>query len=295
MAETPKFDEPDHAAGGWGSAKAVASILAQEHVLGHGARVLMHQNKPDGYMCVSCSWAKPAKPHLFEFCENGAKATAWDITSKRVGPEFFAAHTCAELQTWSDHALEALGRVSAPMRWDAATDKYVGVSWEQAFADIGAELRRLRQHDPDSVVFYTSGRASLETSYMFQLFARMFGTNNLPDSSNMCHESTSVGLPKTIGVPVGTVTLEDFEKTDCMLVFGHNVGTNAPRMLHPLQDARVRGVPLIAFNPLREPGLVGFRNPQSPKQMLSGDETRIATQYHQLRVGGDAAAVAGLC
>jgi molybdopterin-dependent oxidoreductase alpha subunit len=178
------------------------------------------------------------------------------------------------------------------MRWDAATDKYVEIGWQQAFDEIGALLKG---RDPDSVVFYTSGRASLETSYMFALFARMYGTNNLPDSSNMCHESTSVGLPKTIGVPVGTITLEDFEHTDCMFFFGHNTGTNAPRMLHPLQDARKRGVPIVTFNPLREPGLISFTNPQSPVEMLTGKETRISTQYLQLRLGGDTAALAGLC
>ncbi len=281
-----------HPAGGWGSAKAVASILLKEHTLAHGTRVLMHQNKPDGYMCVSCSWAKPATPHALEFCENGAKATAWDLTSKRAAAEFFAEHTCAELETWSDHELEQIGRLTVPMRWDQATDKYVEIAWDQAFAEIGAQLKRLA---PNSVVFYTSGRASLETSYMFGLLARMYGTNNLPDSSNMCHESTSVGLPKTIGAPVGTVTLEDFEKTDCMFFFGHNTGTNAPRMLHPLQDARRRGVPVVTFNPLREPGLVSFKNPQSPKEMLTGEETQISTQYHQLKLGGDTAALSGLC
>ncbi|ARP90783.1 formate dehydrogenase [Bordetella genomosp. 9] len=279
-------------AGGWGSARAVGSILVKEHRLLHGSRVLTHQNKPDGYMCVSCSWAKPANPHPFEFCENGAKATAWDITTKRAPPGFFAEHTCTELESWSDHELEAVGRLTAPMRWDPQTDKYVEIPWQQAFDEIGALLRG---RDPDAAVFYTSGRASLETSYMFALLARMYGTNNLPDSSNMCHESTSVGLPKAIGVPVGTVTLEDFEHTDCMLFFGHNTGTNAPRMLHQLQEARKRGVPIITFNPLREPGLVSFTNPQSPVEMLTGKETRISTQYLQLRLGGDTAALAGLC
>ena len=137
------------------------------------------------------------------------------------------------------------------MRWDAASDKYVR-TWAEAFAEIGDQLKQL---DPKSVVFYTSGRASLEASYMYQLFARMYGNNNLPDSSNMCHESTSVALPETIGVPVGTVKLEDFRITDCIFFFGQNVGVNSPRMLHQLQEARERGVPIITFNPLRERGL----------------------------------------
>ncbi|RXZ32527.1 formate dehydrogenase [Oxalobacteraceae bacterium CAVE-383] len=292
--EKAVFKEYNNAAGGWGSLKAVGSILVEQHVLLHGPGVLMKQNKPDGFACVSCSWAKPADPHAFEFCENGAKATAWEITSQRVAPDFFAAHTVSELAGWSDFELESAGRLTAPMRYDAASDKYVAVSWEEAFAGIGAELRTMRA-EPDSAVFYTSGRASLEASYMYQLMARMYGTNNLPDSSNMCHESTSVALPKTIGVGVGTVLLEDFEKTDCILFFGHNTGTNAPRMLHPLQDARKqRDVPIITFNPLRERGLVSFVNPQSPLEMLTPGKTPISTQYVQIRLGGDTAAVMGM-
>ncbi|MFL9910228.1 FdhF/YdeP family oxidoreductase [Paraburkholderia sp. RL17-337-BIB-A] len=281
-----------HPAGGWGSLKAVATILVQEHVALNGSRILSHQNKADGFACVSCSWAKPADPHLFEFCENGAKATAWEITNKRIDTGFFADHTVSELQSWSGLELESRGRLTAPTRWDAATDRYVPTTWQHAFAEIGSELRAL---DPNEAVFYASGRASLETSYMYALLARMYGTNNLPDSSNMCHESTSVGLPKSIGAPVGTVQLEDFEHTDCMLFFGHNTGTNAPRMLHQLQDARKRGVEIITFNPLRERGLVSFANPQSPLEMLTPRETQISTQYHQVKIGGDAAAIAGLC
>ena len=257
-----------------------------------GSRVLMHQNKPDGYACVSCSWAKPAHPHAIEACENGIKATAWEITAKRTPPSFFAEHTVTELLQWSDRDLEGEGRLTEPLRWDCETDKYVRVSWEDAFADIGARLRALARK---SVVFYASGRASLETAYMYQLLARLYGNNNLPDSSNMCHESTSVALPQTIGVPIGTVILEDFEHTDCIFFFGQNVGTNSPRMLHQLQEARERGVPIVTFNPLRERGLVSFTNPLSPVQMLTGGETCISTQYHQVKVGGDIAAITGIC
>jgi molybdopterin-dependent oxidoreductase alpha subunit len=207
-------------------------------------------------------------------------------------PEFFELHTVKQLLNWHDHDLEEAGRLTAPMRYDAATDKYVEVTWQQAFDEIGKELNAL---DPETVVFYASGRASLETAYMYQLFARMYGNNNLPDSSNMCHESSSVGLKEAIGVGVGTITLEDFEKTDLMFFFGQNVGTNSPRMLHQLQDARKRGVPIITFNPLREPGLVSFANPQSPVEMLTPKETQISTQYHQLKTGGDTAAILGIC
>jgi molybdopterin-dependent oxidoreductase alpha subunit len=287
-ARVKPYDGP---AGGWGSVNAVASILSQEEVAILGSEILLQQNKPDGFMCVSCSWAKPAKPHPFEFCENGAKATAWEITHKKVTPEFFAEHTLEELCGWSDHQLEEQGRLTNPMRYDRASDRYVPVSWEDAFREIGAEFNAL---DPHSVVMYTSGRASLEASYMYQLFGRMYGTSNFPDSSNMCHETTSVALPEVIGVPVGTVLLPEFDHTDCIFFFGHNTTTNAPRMLHPLQEAAQRGVPIITFNPLRERGLERFTNPQSPIQMVMGG-TRISTQYHQVRAGGDAAAIIGIC
>jgi molybdopterin-dependent oxidoreductase alpha subunit len=285
-------DEVKVPAGGWGSAKASASILLQEHALLSGPRAILRQNKPDGFMCVSCSWAKPAHPHTVEACENGIKATAWELTSKRTPPAFFAAHTVTELRSWSDLDLEDQGRLTDPLKWDASSDRYVPVAWEQAFAEIGAQLKRL---DPKSVVFYTSGRASLEASFMFQLSARLYGNNNLPDSSNMCHESTSVALPQTIGVGIGTVDLSDFEHTDCIFFFGQNVGVNSPRMLHQLQEARGRDVPIVTFNPLRERGLVAFRNPLSVPQMALGGETPISTQYHQVRVGGDIAAITGMC
>jgi molybdopterin-dependent oxidoreductase alpha subunit len=292
VTDEVRFEEYDRPAGGWGSVRSLGNILRREHVALEGSRALLHQNKPEGYACVSCAWAKPAKPHPFEFCENGAKATAWELTSKRVTPEFFRAHTLRELESWSDHNLEEEGRLTAPLRWDAASDRYVETSWEDAFEEIARELR---QQDPANVVFYCSGRASLETAYMYALMARMYGCNNLPDSSNMCHESTSVALPATIGVPVGTVTLDDFGLTDCIFFFGQNVGSNSPRMLHELQDARRRNVPIVTFNPIRETGLVRFTNPQSPTEMLSGSETTISTQYHQVRIGGDLAAIMGIC
>jgi molybdopterin-dependent oxidoreductase alpha subunit len=289
---TNEPNEPQIPAGGWGSLKEVSTYLLKERVPFEGAQLLLHQNKPDGFMCVSCAWAKPAHPHPAEFCESGAKATAWEITSKRLDPAFFKRHTLRELEGWHDHELEEAGRLTVPMRYDGALDRYVEITWDRAFAEIGAELRKM---DPKTVVFYSSGRASLESSYMYQLLARMYGNNNLPDSSNMCHESTSVALPKTIGVPIGTVVLDDFDQTDCIFFFGQNVGVNSPRMLHQLQEARKRGVPIVTFNPLRERGLVSFVNPQSPTEMLTGHETVISTQYHQLKAGGDLAALMGIC
>lgn len=279
-------------AGGWGSAKSVAAIAFKEHVTLESPLLLSKQNKPEGYMCVSCAWAKPAKTHPLEFCENGAKATAWEVTSKRADRAFFSNHKLGELEQWSDHDLEEQGRLTHPMRWDAVSDRYVPVTWSEAFDEIGRELRDL---DPHQVDLYTSGRASLETSYMYQLFARMYGSNNLPDSSNMCHESSSVALPESIGASVGTAILSDFENTDCIFYIAQNVGTSSPRMLHDLQDAVDRGVKIITFNLLRERGLERFINPQSPSQMLSGSETQISSQYYQVNNGGDIAALFGVC
>ena len=167
------------------------------------------------------------------------------------------------------------------------------MSWDSAFGEIGREMRAIA--DPKEAVFYSSGRSSNEASYIYALMARLYGNNNLPDSSNMCHETTSIALPESIGVPVGTTTLDDFAKTDCILFFGQNPGSNSPRMLHPLQQASERGVPIITFNPLRERGLERFTNPQSPVEMLSGKETRVSSSYHQVKTGGDLAALTGLC
>jgi len=289
----PKIEPYPGPAGGWGSVKSVKAILQREKVpIPAAVKELWRQNKPRGFTCVSCAWPQPEKPLTFEFCENGAKASAWELTSLRTTPEFFAQHTCTELLGWSDHDLEQQGRLTHPMRYDRATDKYVPCEWEEAFTAIGNELKRL---DPKSVVFYASGRASLETSSLYALFARLYGNNNLPDSSNMCHEATGVALRKSVGSAVGTVVLEDFAKTDCILFFGQNAGVNSPRMLHDLQQAAKRGVPIIVFNPLRERGLERFTNPQNPIELLAKKETPLATQYHQVEAGGDIGAITGLC
>ena len=290
----PTFKPYRAPSGGWGSAYSVANILIREKIPLAGAALLLKQNKPiDGFACVSCAWAKPHPPRTLSFCENGAKATAWENTSRRCGPEFFAAHRVTELLNWTDFDLEHQGRLTHPMRYDATSDTYRAVSWDQAFAEIGQELKAME--DPNQVVFYMSGRASLETAYMYGVLARMYGTNNLPDSSNMCHESTSVALPESIGVPVATVTLNDMEKTDGLFFFGQNTGTSSPRMLHELQEARERGAEIITFNPIRERGLERFVDPQSPREMLTPDSTVISTQYHQLAIGGDIAAITGVC
>ncbi|MBC7739940.1 MAG: FdhF/YdeP family oxidoreductase [Candidatus Saccharibacteria bacterium] len=285
---TPFYDHPT---GGWGSVKSVLRHLGTGNTSLAVLDTIWHQNKPRGHMCTSCAWAKPASPHLAEFCENGAKATIWDHTRTLCGPEFFASHTVSELRGWPDYELEIQGRLTHPLRYDAASDRYVAADWPEAFASIGSKLRSL---DPKSTVFYASGRASLETSYLWALFARLYGHNNLPDSSNMCHETTSVALKEKIGSPVGTCVLEDFETCDMLLFFGQNTGGNSPRLLHPLQEARKRGCKVVTFNPVRERGLIEFINPQNPAEMITGASTGISDIYLQVKPGGDIAAIAGM-
>jgi molybdopterin-dependent oxidoreductase alpha subunit len=293
-AETPPEKPIEYAgpSGGWGSLRGISLIFGKEWNTPAVSETLLRQNKPEGFMCVSCSWAKPAEHHTFEFCENGAKATLWELTTLRCTPEFFATHSVTELRGWDDFDLEQQGRLTAPLRYDKTTDRYVPCEWQEALSAIGHKLREL---DPKSVIFYTSGRASLETSYLYGLFARLYGHNNLPDSSNMCHETTSVALKKLIGVGVGTVVFDDLSNCDAFFFFGQNTGSNSPRFLHPLQEAAKRGVQIITFNPVREKGLESFVNPQSPIEMLTGKATSISSQYHQVKVGGDIAAILGIC
>jgi molybdopterin-dependent oxidoreductase alpha subunit len=290
----PEYKPYGLPAGGWGSARSVGNILRQEGVLASAPVALTRHNKVDGYQCNSCAWVKPASPLPLEYCENGVKAVAWELTAHRCTPAFFAEHTVTELRERDDYNLEQPGRLTHPLRYDAATDKYVPVSWGHAIDEIARELRAVEDRQKGTV-FYSSGRLSNEASYLYQLFARAYGNNNLPDSSNMCHETTSVALPQSIGQGVGSVDLGDFAKTDCIMFFGQNPGSNSPRMLHPLQEASRRGVPIITYNPLRERGLERFLNPQSPTEMLSGKATRISSQYHQVKAGGDLAALTGIC
>jgi molybdopterin-dependent oxidoreductase alpha subunit len=291
MAEEEETVHYEGAEGGWGSVRGIAETALRERPTPGALNTLRRQNKVKGFMCVSCAWTKPAEPHAFEFCENGAKATLWELTTRRCTPDFFAAHTVTELKGWKDHDLEQQGRLTHPMRYDRATDTYVPCSWDEAFTAIGRELKAI---DPGSAIFYASGRASLETSYLYALFGRLYGHNNLPDSSNMCHETTSVALKKLIGSPVGTCVLADFDLCDAIFFFGQNPGTNSPRLLHPLQEAVKRGVKIVTFNPIKEKGLEVFKNPQSPVEMLTPKETPISTLYLQVKAGGDIAAITGL-
>ncbi|HEY9348513.1 MAG TPA: FdhF/YdeP family oxidoreductase [Inquilinus sp.] len=279
-------------AGGWGALGAVARAIKDQMAIAEDTRALRRMNQPSGFDCPGCAWPDPKHTSSFEFCENGAKAVSWETTSKRTTPEFFAAHPVSELWGWTDHALEDEGRLTHPMAYDRATDRYLPVSWDEAFRRIGERLRGYA--DPNTVEFYTSGRTSNEAAFLYQLFVREYGTNNFPDCSNMCHEATSVGLPVSIGVGKGTVTLEDFDLCNAIFCIGHNPGTNHPRMLTTLREAAKRGVPIVVLNPLRERGLERFAAPQSPLEMLTLGSTPIASAYHQVKVGGDVAVLKGM-
>ena len=294
MTDQPDLPHATGPSGGWGSMKGMAQISGKARPTPAALKSIGRMNKPRGVMCVSCAWPKPAKHSAFEFCENGAKATLWELTSDRCTPEFWQddAHTVSALREWKDHDLEMTGRLTHPLRYDAATDRYQAVSWREAYDAIGEALQPL---SPESAVFYASGHAGLEASYLYALLARAYGNNNLPQSSNMCHETTSVGLTKVIGSPVGTIVWEDLAETDAFFFFGQNPGSNSPRFLHPLKDLKDRGGKIVTFNPVIEQGLVSFLDPQSPAAMLTGKETKISDQYHQLKAGGDVAAILGLC
>ncbi|MBS0426743.1 MAG: FdhF/YdeP family oxidoreductase [Proteobacteria bacterium] len=279
-------------AGGWGALRSVTNALLKQDIPLKGAKTLLSANQPGGFDCPGCAWPDRNHHSSFEFCENGAKAVAAEATARRAGPELFARHTVAELMRQSDFWLEDQGRLTHPMAYDAATDRYVPIDWDEAFALVARHLNALP--DPNQAIFYTSGRASNEAAFLYQLFVREYGTNNFPDCSNMCHEPSGSAMKPQIGVGKGTVTLEDFELADAIFIFGQNPGTNHPRMLGELRAAHKRGARIVSFNPLRERGLERFQDPQSKLEMATLGATPISTHYFQLRVGGDLAAVKGV-
>jgi molybdopterin-dependent oxidoreductase alpha subunit len=291
-AAKPVFAPYNPPAGGWGALRATVKALREQSVVLKGPEALLSMNQPEGFDCPGCAWPDPRHTSSFEFCENGAKAVANELTRRRVTREFFATHTVRELEQESDYLLEEHGRLTEPMHYDATTDRYVPIDWADAFAMIGRELNAL--DSPSEAEFYTSGRTSNEAAFMYQLFARRFGTNNFPDCSNMCHEPTSVGLPESIGIGKGTVVLDDFAHAEAIFIIGQNPGTNSPRMLTELHRASRRGVPIIVFNPLRERALEWFAAPQDPVEMVISGETRIASEYCLVRSGGDVAALKGM-
>ncbi|MFS2327254.1 FdhF/YdeP family oxidoreductase [Brucella sp. H1_1004] len=290
--DTGFIGKKSSAAGGWGALKSCGKQLLASGAPLTGARALLKANQPDGFDCPGCAWGDPEHGSSFEFCENGVKAVAWEATERRTTPKFFTEHTVSELRSWTDYALENAGRLTHPMRYNAASDKYEAVEWDEAFATIGSILNSF--DTPDRVEFYTSGRASNEAAFLYQLFVRAYGTNNFPDCSNMCHEASGVALTQAVGVGKGTVLLEDFEHADAIFVVGQNPGTNHPRMLGDLRRAAERGAKIVVFNPVRERGLERFSDPQDKLEMMRGGSEAIASDYYQPRLGGDMAAFRGM-
>jgi len=292
MADKEHIEKYDGPAGGWGALKSSGRHVLKQQAVGRSIKSLLKVNQPEGFDCPGCAWPEPKDPSAFEFCENGVKAVTWETTGKRVTPEFFAKHSVNDLLQQSDHWLESNGRLTHPMRYNAQTDHYEPIAWNDAFQMIGDALNGLE--DPNEAIFYTSGRTSNEAAFLYQLFVRQYGTNNMPDCSNMCHESSGSALSRSIGIGKGTVTVDDFEKADAIFVIGQNPGTNHPRMLTELQKASERGCKIVAVNPLKERGLERFAHPQRPGQMIAGTSTPLASLYLQPQVGGDLALLTGV-
>ncbi|POZ61464.1 FdhF/YdeP family oxidoreductase [Chromobacterium alticapitis] len=278
-------------AGGLDSLKSSTITLLKEKVPGSRFKTLLSQNQPDGFDCPGCAWPDREHTSTFEFCENGVKAVAAEATAKRAGAELFARHTVAALLEQSDYELEQHGRLTEPLAYDHASDRYLPISWDDAFERIARHLKALP--DPNQAAFYVSGRTSNETAFLFQLFVRLYGTNNFPDCSNLCHESSSRALPQTVGVGKATVVLEDFEHADTIMVFGQNPATNHPRMLNELRAAAKRGATIVSINPLKEKGLDRFASPQHPLDLLGGG-TEISSLFIRPTLGGDFALIKGV-
>ncbi|GAA4678507.1 FdhF/YdeP family oxidoreductase [Phytohabitans rumicis] len=282
-----RIEPPERSAAGLpGVTHALGASFAQMGVR-RTALTLLRINQANGFDCPGCAWPEPApgaRSHT-EFCENGAKAVAEEATLRRITPEFFAEHPISALAEQSDHWLGQQGRLTSPMVRAPGADHYTPISWDDAFA---LTARHLREAEPAESVFYTSGRTSNEAAFLYQLLARAHGTNNLPDCSNMCHESSGVALTGAIGVGKGSVTLEDIHRAALIVVVGQNPGTNHPRMLSALEEAKRRGAKILAINPLPEAGLINFRNPQKPRGLV-GKGTPLADRFLHIRVGGDQA------
>jgi molybdopterin-dependent oxidoreductase alpha subunit len=293
MSTSSKHNSPyPHPAGGWGALKSSAKHLIQTEQAAQGVKTLLKANQPGGFDCPGCAWGDEKKAGKIDFCENGVKAIAWEATAKRTSRDFFAQHSVSQLQSWDDHSLEKSGRLTEPMLYNKQNDHYQPVSWQDAFSLISKNLKQLTS--PNEALFYTSGRASNEVAYLYQLFGRAYGTNNFPDCSNMCHEASGVGVTRSLGTGKGTVTMEDFDQADAIFVFGQNPGTNHPRMLSTLRKASKRGAKVVAINNLQEKGLQQFADPQSPKEMLIFSSTTISQHYFTPRLGGDMAILRGI-
>jgi molybdopterin-dependent oxidoreductase alpha subunit len=286
----PKFKltSPKTKAVGVDAITSTMHHLADEIGLAKGLKLISKMNQKGGFDCSGCAWPDPDghRSALGEYCENGAKALAEEATSKRVDENFFTTHSIEEISTWSDYKIGKSGRVIHPMYLGKGSSHYKKISWNQAFELIGKKFNEI-QH-PDEVVFYTSGRTSNEAAFLYQLLARAWGTNNLPDCSNMCHESSGSGLVETLGIGKGSVTLEDLHKAEVIVVMGQNPGTNHPRMLAALEKCKKNGGKIVSVNPIPEAGNNVFVDPQSPVSILKGG-TQLTDLYLQIKINADVA------
>ncbi|MCO7503826.1 FdhF/YdeP family oxidoreductase [Pseudomonas sp. 2] len=288
----PRYKPYHGAAGGWGALRSVAQAwIGSDNAL-KNIRTLLKTNQNGGFDCPGCAWGDSPESGMVKFCENGAKAVNWEATKRRVDAAFFARHSVTSLLGQSDYWLEYQGRLTEPMVYNPSNDRYQPISWDNAFALIARHLNGLTS--PDQAEFYTSGRASNEAAYLYQLFVRAYGTNNFPDCSNMCHEASGVALGQSVGVGKGTVTFDDFEHADAIFVWGQNPGTNHPRMLEPLREAVKRGAQVVCVNPLKERGLERFQHPQHPLEMLTNGDRPTNTAYFRPALGGDMALLRGM-
>ncbi|MFF2998087.1 FdhF/YdeP family oxidoreductase [Streptomyces sp. NPDC057950] len=282
-----------HPAAGWGAAKSVTHVLMKERALIDGPRAIFRMNHENtGFDCPGCAWPDDTKGLKLDICENGIKHVTWEMTPKRVGADFFAAHTVSELSTWTDFALEDQGRLTEPLVYDADADRYVPIDWQDAFELIGRELRAL--DSPNEAAFYTSGRLGNEATFLYQLMAREFGTNNLPDCSNMCHEASGRALQAALGTGKGTADLKDWETADALFIMGVNAASNAPRMLTALAEAYRRGAQIVHINPLVEAAATRTIVPHDITDMALFKSTRTSTLNLQVRAGGDMALMRGI-
>ncbi|MFF0138602.1 FdhF/YdeP family oxidoreductase [Streptomyces sp. NPDC005227] len=289
----PEFHPYHHPAAGWGAAKSVTRVLAAEKAFVDGPRAIMRMNhERTGFDCPGCAWPDDTKGLHLDICENGIKHVTWEMTGKRVGAEFFAAHSVSELFEWSDFDLEDQGRLTGPMVYDPESDHYKPISWRDAFELVGRTLREL--DDPNQASFYTSGRLGNEPTFLYQLMARELGTNNLPDCSNMCHEASGRALTASLGTGKGTADLRDWKATDALFIMGVNAASNAPRMLTALAEAYDRGAQIVHINPLVEAAATRTIVPHDFTDMALFKSTRTSTLNLQVRIGGDMALLRGM-
>jgi molybdopterin-dependent oxidoreductase alpha subunit len=296
-SEVPNAENPEELTGlkkgkvmttaaGMKAVLSTAEMTFREAGVVRGTKALLKLNQKTGFDCPSCAWPDPddERSGIAEYCENGARAVADEATTKKLTASFFGRHSVAELAALSDYEINKKGRLAQPMYLPKGASHYQLITWEDAFTKVATALNSVAS--PDEAVFYTSGRTSNEAAFLYQLFVREYGTNNLPDCSNMCHESSGVALTEALGIGKGSVKLEDFYEAEVIIILGQNPGTNHPRMLNALQKAKENGAIIISINPLPETGLMGFSNPQQVKGML-GISTALTDIFLQVKINGD--------